>query len=74
MSRLPRVPGRDVIRALAKKGYVVSRIRGSHHVLSHEDGTTIVVPVHGAETLGPGLLRDILNEAEISVAEFIDLL
>ncbi|MGA2589484.1 MAG: type II toxin-antitoxin system HicA family toxin [Bryobacteraceae bacterium] len=32
--------------ALAKAGFAVVRIRGSHHSLKHEDGRGTVVPAH----------------------------
>jgi len=33
--RLPALNGRQVLQALAKAGFVVDRIVGSHHVLVH---------------------------------------
>ena len=65
MSRLPRVSGREVVKALQNAGFRVIRIRGSHHFLGHDDGRVTVVPVHGAEILGPGLLSQILRDTEI---------
>ncbi len=60
MTRLPRVTGKDIVRALQKKGFSVDRTRGSHVFLKHPDGRATAVPVHPGETLGPGLLRSIL--------------
>jgi predicted RNA binding protein YcfA (HicA-like mRNA interferase family) len=65
MSRL-RVKGKDLIRALQKAGFQVIRIKGSHHFLRHEDGRTTVVPVHAGETIGPGLLNQILKDVELN--------
>jgi predicted RNA binding protein YcfA (HicA-like mRNA interferase family) len=31
MSRSPRVTGTDLIAALGRAGFVIARIRGSHH-------------------------------------------
>jgi predicted RNA binding protein YcfA (HicA-like mRNA interferase family) len=53
MSRSPRVTGPDLIAALAKAGFAVVRIRGSHHSLKHEDGRGTVVPAHSGEIIGP---------------------
>lgn len=46
---LPAVNGKKVIRALEKAGFVVSRTKGSHHMLAHESDPTriVIVPVHG---------------------------
>jgi predicted RNA binding protein YcfA (HicA-like mRNA interferase family) len=38
--------------------------------LRHPDGRATVVPVHSGEMIGPGLLRAILRDVEISVDEF----
>jgi predicted RNA binding protein YcfA (HicA-like mRNA interferase family) len=74
MTRLPRVKGREILRALEKAGFAVDRTRGSHVFLKHSDGRATTVPVHSGETLGPGLLRAILRDVEMSVGELVDLL
>ena len=56
MPRLPRVTGKDVIAALVQVGFDVARVKGGHHFLRHRDGRVTVVPVHAAQTFGPGLL------------------
>jgi predicted RNA binding protein YcfA (HicA-like mRNA interferase family) len=42
------------------------RVKGSHHVLRHADGRMTVVPVHGREEIGPGLLAKILRDCDMS--------
>ncbi len=74
MTRLPRVKGRELVRALEQAGFQVDRTRGSHVFLKHPDGRATAVPVHSAETIGPGLLRSILRDVELSAQELIDLL
>ncbi len=69
MPRLPRLRGREVIRALRRAGFVVLRVRGSHHFLRHPDGRSTVVPMHAGETIGPGLLNKILKDADMDAAE-----
>jgi len=56
--------------ALRRAGFVVLRIKGSHHFLQHPDGRRTVVPIHSGETIGPGLLAKILKDAEVDVEEF----
>jgi predicted RNA binding protein YcfA (HicA-like mRNA interferase family) len=70
MTRLPRLRGREIVRALEAIGFQVVRTRGSHIFLRHPDGRTTTVPVHSGETVGPGLLRSILRDVELSVEEF----
>lgn len=74
MTRLPRVKGREIVRALEKAGFSIYRTRGSHVFLKHSDGRATAVPVHSGETLGPGLLRAILRDVELSVDDLVDLL
>ncbi len=73
--RAPRVSGKQVVAALNRVGWYVSRQRGSHVVLEHSTRSGIVVvPVHGNETLQSGTLRSILGQAGITVEKFRSLL
>lgn len=74
MSKSPRLRGRELIRALARAGFDVVRVKGSHHVLRHSDGRQTVVPVHAGEEIGPGLLRSILSECELDLSQLRELL
>ncbi|MDA8263961.1 MAG: type II toxin-antitoxin system HicA family toxin [Actinomycetota bacterium] len=70
MPPLPRCTGRQVVRALGRLGWVVVTQRGSHVQLKHPTrGGRVTVPVHTGETLGPGLLRSILNQAGVTADE-----
>ena len=42
--------------------------------MARPDGRTTVVPVHAGEDLGPGLLRQILRDADLTVEQFSKLL
>ena len=74
MSRLPSLNGEQVVRVLGKAGFQVLRQKGSHVYLKHPDGRTTVVPVHKNESLGRGLLRKIMQDAELSREDFRKLL
>lgn len=74
MTRLPRVKGKQVIKALERAGFAIDRIRGSHVFLKHSDGRVTTVPTHSGETLGPGLLRSILRDVDLSTEQFVALL
>jgi len=65
MSELPNITGKELIKALSKVGFSVVRVKGSHHRLAHADGRRTTVPVHGKESLGPGLLVKILTDLEL---------
>jgi len=73
MSSLPRISGRECLKALLKVGFVLKRQHGSHMILRREDPfSQLVVPDH--HELDRGTLRDIIRQANISVEEFTKLL
>jgi len=73
MSKLPRISGRECIKALEKAGFQVKRKEGSHIVLRRTDPfTQLVVPDH--KELDRGTLRAIIRQATMSVEEFCRLL
>jgi predicted RNA binding protein YcfA (HicA-like mRNA interferase family) len=74
MPRLPRLRGREVIAALKRAGFVELRVKGSHHILGHADGRRTVVPTHAGETIGPGLLKAILKDLEMTLEDFSEWL
>ncbi|RLC27478.1 MAG: hypothetical protein DRH56_02610 [Deltaproteobacteria bacterium] len=65
MTTFPSITGRRLIRALDKLGFQVIRVKGSHHFLQHQDGRCTVVPTHRGETIGRGLLAQILRDCDI---------
>ena len=69
-----RITDADLIAALARVGFRVLRVRGSHHLLRHEDGRSTVVPAHAGETLGPGLLHKILRDCQLMAEQLAELL
>ena len=76
MSRLPSLKAREVIRALERAGFVVVRIKGSHHILVHRDDPRRFtnVPAHASRDLPRGTLTDIIKQAGLTIEEFRALL
>jgi predicted RNA binding protein YcfA (HicA-like mRNA interferase family) len=74
MSKLFSLTGKAVIKVLIRAGFEEIRIKGSHHFLRHPDGRCTVVPVHSRETIGKGLMSQILKDCEISRKELQRLL
>lgn len=73
MSKLPRISGRDCVKALEKIGFYFKRQEGSHMILRRGSPfAQIVVPDH--KELDRGTLRAIVRHASLSVEEFIKLL
>jgi len=73
MPKLPHISGREAVRAFQQAGWEVARQRGSHVVLTRPGSIyTLSIPLH--PVLGPGLLRDLIRKAGLTVEEFIVLL
>jgi predicted RNA binding protein YcfA (HicA-like mRNA interferase family) len=68
--KLPVVSGDDLIRALAKFGYVAVRQKGSHVRLRHASDPQripITIPLH--DEVAFGTLRRILRDAAVTVEQ-----
>ncbi len=73
MSRLPRISGRDCVKALGKVGFYLKRQHGSHMILRRNNPfAQVVVPNH--KELDRGTLSAIIRQAELGVDEFVRLL
>lgn len=71
----PAVTAREVVRALARDGWEPKRQSGSHLVLQHATKRgTVTVPMHAGRTLKRGTLRQVLNQAGLSLDQFRRLL
>lgn len=68
MPRLPSLTGKELVAALERLGFRVIRVirvKGSHHILLHDDGRRTVLPVHSGESIGRGLLVKILRDCDL---------
>lgn len=75
MTRLPRVSGRAILRALQRRGFQLSHVRRSHHYLRRpERAGLVVVPVHANQDLPIGTLNSVLRQAGMTAEELIELL
>lgn len=74
MGVLPRISGREVVKALRKLGYEYDRQKGSHIVLRQTVAPhrRVVVPDH--DEVAKGTLRAIIREVGLSVDGFKSLL
>ena len=73
MPRPPPISSQEAVRAFEKAGWTAARQRGSHVVLTRPGSIlTVSIPLHSE--LGPGLLRDQIRKAGLTVDEFIALL
>ncbi|MBD0327491.1 MAG: type II toxin-antitoxin system HicA family toxin [Pyrinomonadaceae bacterium] len=70
--KLPALKSKTVIKALERGGFQIRRITGSHYIL-RKGKQIAVVPFHNKD-LKPGTLMSIINQAGLTVEEFLDLL
>jgi len=74
MSKLPSLTASQLISALQKIGFIIARVKGSHHILIHADGRRTVIPVHSGQDIGIGLLSQILRVCQLTKDELRSLL
>ncbi|BBL70141.1 type II toxin-antitoxin system HicA family toxin [Methylogaea oryzae] len=64
------VSGRRFAQLLERRGWVLVRVNGSHHVYMKAGMTVrISVPIHGGQDLKIGLLKHFMNLAGIQESE-----
>jgi predicted RNA binding protein YcfA (HicA-like mRNA interferase family) len=69
---MPRVSGREAVRALERLGFYVDRRRGSHAVLKRATSLGergCVIPMH--REIASGTLRSALKLAGVELEEFV---
>jgi predicted RNA binding protein YcfA (HicA-like mRNA interferase family) len=74
VSHLPRISGREFVKAMLNLGYELDRQRGSHMILRQKMPPfhRLTVPDH--RELPTGTLRSLIREAGITVEAFKALL
>jgi predicted RNA binding protein YcfA (HicA-like mRNA interferase family) len=73
MSKIPKLSGRECLKALAKAGFVFKRQEGSHIIVRRDEPfAQLVVPDH--QELDRGTLRAIIRQSGLSVDDFLKLL
>jgi predicted RNA binding protein YcfA (HicA-like mRNA interferase family) len=74
MTRLPVVSGRQMLKALAKGGYLFDHQEGSHIILRHQSPPhrRLTIPDH--KEIAKGTLRQIIRESGLTVDDLIRLL
>ena len=71
--KMPRVTASDVIRALEKSDFFFVRQSGSHKIYKNSAGKRVTVPFHSGKIIHPKVLRNILDDAELTIAELKEL-
>ena len=75
-SRLPKVTGKQIEKALLRADWYLHHSKGSHSYYRHPDrpGKQVTLPMHAKETILESVLEGILEQAGLAFEEFIELL
>jgi predicted RNA binding protein YcfA (HicA-like mRNA interferase family) len=61
------ISGKELCRRLNQAGWALKRVEGSHHIFAKSgERKVIAVPVHGNQTIKPGLALRIAKDAGIT--------
>ena len=72
--KLPVITGKELIKFFESIGFVIVRVKGSHHRMKHSDGRVTTIPVHRNESIPKGLLRKIIREdMQITLDAFVKI-
>lgn len=73
MPQLPQISGAEAVRAFKKLGWELSRQRESHIIMT-KPGSIYTLSIPATPILAPGLLRNLISKAGLTVDEFIKLI
>ena len=72
MPKLPSLAPKKIIKILESRGFVLDRVKGSHHIYYHSiTKRRVIVPLHKKD-LPKGTLFTILKQAGIGKDELSD--
>ncbi|MBM2825350.1 MAG: YcfA family protein [Dehalococcoidales bacterium] len=76
MPRVPRLTGKGIEKALLRAGWYLHHSRGSHFYYRHSGhpGKQITIPIHSGEVIPQKTLRSILEQADLTLDEFVKFL
>ena len=69
MAQLPRMSGREVVRAFEKHGWEVARQRGSH-IIMVKTGQNVTLSIPDHKEVAKGTLRSLIRSAGLTVEQF----
>ena len=61
------ISGKELARILVRKGWMLLRVQGSHHIYGKSGSDVrLSVPIHRNEALKVGLLRHLMKVADLT--------
>jgi predicted RNA binding protein YcfA (HicA-like mRNA interferase family) len=70
MTKLPHLKPRQVVRALERAGFTPRKSKSSHRTYV-KDHLRVTVPYHTTD-IKPGTLRSIIEQAGMTIEEFLE--
>ncbi len=65
------ISGKDLAKAVEKRGWVLLRVHGSHHIYGRSGSIVrLSIPIHGNKPLKLGLQRHLMKAAGLSESDF----
>ena len=69
---MKQLSGKDFAKIIEKKGWVLCRIQGSHHIYTKEGRREILsIPIHGNEPLKIGLIKHFMKIAGLDENDIV---
>ena len=53
--------GKQLLKEAKERGFKLIRVKGSHHILQHNDGRELNIPIHSNKDVPKGLLHSLLK-------------
>ena len=72
MSNIPVLKPKEVVKILNNLNFIEVRQRGSHKQFRHQDGRATTVPFQKGRDISPRLLRQIANDINLTIEEFLE--
>ena len=70
MPKIPVLTPSEIIKILIKNGFIIDRIKGSHHILVNENTKVrVVVPMHKKD-LPKGTIHEIIKQSGLKIEDF----
>jgi predicted RNA binding protein YcfA (HicA-like mRNA interferase family) len=70
VSRLKVLPFRELAKIAEQSGFELTRREGSHCTFRNADGKIVVIPDHGNHVIVRPLLRKIIRDLGLSLADY----
>lgn len=69
MCTIHTMNSKEIIKQLEQAGWVLQRVKGSHHVFTHPERSGHITVPHPKKDLGIGLVKKLLKDAGLNEKE-----